>query len=79
MSKRRLVISAVLAGQSQSEVARTYGVSQGWIRAERNAWAAPIVATLGIDVSAGQRPLSGPAVTANVRRFLPLSAHILPT
>src|SRR3954451_15038547 len=31
MSKRRLVISAVLAGQSQSEVARTYGVSQGWI------------------------------------------------
>ena len=31
MSKRRLVITAVLAGQSQSEVARTYGVSQGWI------------------------------------------------
>ena len=31
MSKRRLVISAVLAGTSQSEVARTYGVSQGWI------------------------------------------------
>jgi transposase InsO family protein len=31
MSKRRLVISAVLAGASQSEVARTYGVSQGWI------------------------------------------------
>src|SRR3954471_12362829 len=31
MSKRRLAISAVLAGQSQSEVARTYGVSQGWI------------------------------------------------
>jgi transposase InsO family protein len=31
MSKRRLVIAAVLAGQSQSEVARTYGVSQGWI------------------------------------------------
>ena len=30
-SKRRLVITAVLAGQSQSEVARTYGVSQGWI------------------------------------------------
>jgi len=32
MSKRRLVIAAVLAGGSQSEVARTYGVSQGWIR-----------------------------------------------
>jgi transposase InsO family protein len=31
MSKRRLVVTAVLAGRSQSEVARTYGVSQGWI------------------------------------------------
>ena len=31
MSKRRLVITAVLTGQSQSEVARSYGVSQGWI------------------------------------------------
>lgn len=31
MSKRRLVITAVLAGRSQSEVARDYGVSQGWI------------------------------------------------
>ena len=31
MSKRRLVVTAVLSGQSQAEVARTYGVSQGWI------------------------------------------------
>lgn len=31
MSKRRLVITAVLAGASQSEVARAYDVSQGWI------------------------------------------------
>ncbi|MBO1032294.1 IS481 family transposase [Tessaracoccus sp. SD287] len=31
MSKRRLVITAVLAGQSQAQVARRYGVSQGWI------------------------------------------------
>jgi len=31
MSKRRLVVTAVLTGQSQSDVARTYGVSQGWI------------------------------------------------
>jgi transposase InsO family protein len=31
MSKRRLVVTAVLTGQSQSEVARTYGVSQGWV------------------------------------------------
>ena len=31
MSKRRLVITAVLAGESQSEVARRYGFSQPWI------------------------------------------------
>ncbi len=31
MSKRRVVITAVLAGLSQSEVARLYGVSQGWV------------------------------------------------
>src|SRR3954447_17903487 len=31
MSKRRLVITAVLTGQSQSEASRTYRVSQGWI------------------------------------------------
>jgi len=31
MSKRRLVITAVLTGQSRSEVARVYGVSQGWV------------------------------------------------
>ena len=31
MSKRRLVITAVLTGQSQSQVAATYGVSQGWV------------------------------------------------
>ena len=31
MSKRRLVITAVLAGISQSQAARDYGVSQGWI------------------------------------------------
>lgn len=31
MSKRRLVITACLAGQSQSEVARSYGVSQAWV------------------------------------------------
>jgi transposase InsO family protein len=31
MSTRRLVIAAVLAGRSQSEVARDYGVSQGWV------------------------------------------------
>jgi hypothetical protein len=31
VSKRPLVITAVLAGPSQSEVARTYGVSQSWV------------------------------------------------
>ena len=32
MSKARLVITAaVIEGRSQSEVAREYGVSQGWI------------------------------------------------
>ena len=31
MSTRQLVITAVLAGASQAETARTYGVSQGWI------------------------------------------------
>ena len=31
MSKRRLVVTAVLTGRSQSDVARTYGVSQGWV------------------------------------------------
>jgi len=31
VSKRRLVITAVLAGSSQSQVARDYGVSQGWV------------------------------------------------
>ena len=31
MSKRRLVITAVLSGQSQAAVARSYGVSQGWV------------------------------------------------
>jgi transposase len=30
-SLRRLVITAVLAGSSRSEAARTFGVSQGWI------------------------------------------------
>ena len=31
MSKRRLVITAVLNGSTQSQAARDYGVSQGWI------------------------------------------------
>jgi transposase InsO family protein len=61
MSKRRLVITAVLAGTSQSEVARTYGVSQGWIsrlmtryRDEGDAAFEP----------RSRRPLTSPAATA---------------
>ena len=61
MSKRRVVITAVLAGQSQSEVARTYGVSQGWIsrlmarhRAEGEAAFEPLSRT----------PKSSPGATA---------------
>jgi transposase InsO family protein len=61
MSKRRLVISAVLAGQSQSEVARAYGVSQGWIsrlmarhRAEGEAAFEPL----------SRAPRSSPGATA---------------
>lgn len=38
MSKQRLVITAVLAGQSQSAVARRYGVSQGWISKLMARW-----------------------------------------
>ena len=61
MSKRRLVITAVLAGASQSEVARTYGVSQGWIsrlmtryRDEGESAFEP----------RSRRPLTSPAATA---------------
>jgi transposase InsO family protein len=61
MSKRRLVICAVLAGQSQSEVARAYGVSQGWIsrlmarhRAEGEAAFEPL----------SRAPKSSPGATA---------------
>ena len=50
MSKRRLVITAVLAGQSQSEVARTYGVSQGWI--------SRLMARYRLDGEAAFEPLS---------------------
>jgi transposase InsO family protein len=50
MSKRRLVITAVLTGQSQSEVARSYGVSQGWI--------SKLMARYEIDGEAAFEPLS---------------------
>jgi transposase InsO family protein len=50
MSKRRLVITAVLTGQSQSEVARSYGVSQGWV--------SRLMARYAVDGEAAFEPLS---------------------
>jgi transposase InsO family protein len=50
MSKRRLVVTAVLAGQSQSEVARAYGVSQSWI--------SRLVARYRVEGEAAFEPLS---------------------
>jgi transposase InsO family protein len=38
MSKQRLMITAVLAGQTQSDVARRYGVSRGWISKLMTRW-----------------------------------------
>lgn len=56
MSKRRLVITAVLSGQSQSEVARTYGVSQGWI--------SKLMARYRLEGSAAFEPLSRAPTTS---------------
>lgn len=50
MSKRRLVIAAVLAGSSQSEVARRYGVSQGWISRLMTRYGEEGDAALGVSV-----------------------------
>jgi transposase InsO family protein len=52
MSKARLVITAVVAdGRSQSEVARAYGVSQGWV--------SRLVARYRAEGEAGSRPGRG--------------------
>ena len=61
MSKRRLVITAVLSGQSQSEVARRYGVSQGWV--------SKLMARYRVEgevafVARSRRPASSPNATA---------------
>ncbi|MCW2571376.1 MAG: transposase, partial [Frankiales bacterium] len=53
---RRLVITAVLAGQSQSEVARTYGVSQGWI--------SKLIARYHLEGEAACEPLSRASSTS---------------
>jgi len=56
MSKRRLVITAVLAGQSQSQVARTYGVSQGWV--------SKLMARYRLEGDAAYEPLSRAPATS---------------
>ena len=61
MSKRRLVITAVLAGSSQSEVARTYGVSQSWISRLMARYAAE---GPGAFEPRSRRPHSSPNATA---------------
>ncbi len=60
MSKRRLVITAVLAGSSQSEVARTYGVSQGWVSRLMARYAAEGEAAFE---PRSRRPHTSPAAT----------------
>jgi transposase InsO family protein len=60
VSKRRLVITAVLAGSSQSEVARTYGVSQSWISRLMARYATEGEAAFE---PRSRRPRSSPAAT----------------
>lgn len=61
MSKRRLVITAVLAGSSQSEVGRTYGVSQSWISRLMTRYAAEGEAAFE---PRSRRPHTSPNATA---------------
>jgi transposase len=60
MSKRRLVITAVLSGSSQSDVARAYGVSQGWISRLMARYASEGEAAFE---PRSRRPLGSPSVT----------------
>jgi transposase len=68
VSKRRLVITAVLAGSSQSEVARTYGVSQRWISRLMARYAAEMARYAAEGEAAfeprSRRPRSSPRATA---------------
>lgn len=60
MSRRRLVITAVLSGRSQAEVARSYGVSQGWISRLMARYAAEGEAAFE---PRSRRPRTSPTVT----------------
>ena len=62
MSKRRLVVTAVtVQGLSQAEVARRYGVSQGWVSRVLARWRAEGEAAFE---PASRRPRSSPNATA---------------
>src|SRR5215467_12750738 len=77
MSKARLVITAVVAeGRAQGEVARAYGVWQGWVsrlvaryRAEGEAAFEPRRGGRSVTVPSGGRPTAG-GCRANPRSAL---------
>ncbi|MFD1719905.1 IS481 family transposase [Georgenia deserti] len=70
MSKRRLVIEAVVAGASQSQVARTYGVSQGWISRLMSQYETE---GRGAFTQKSRRPKTNPAATRDEHVALVLS------
>jgi transposase InsO family protein len=75
VSTRRLVITAVLAGMSQSEAARTYGVSQGWISRLMTRYAAEGKAAFE---ARSRAPRTHPTATAltTVEVVLQLRKHL---
>jgi transposase InsO family protein len=75
VSTRRLVITAVLAGMSQSEAARTYGVSQGWISRLMTRYAAEGKAAFE---ARSRAPRTHPTATAltTVELVLQLRKHL---
>ncbi len=84
MSKRRPVITAVLAGQSQSEVARAYGVSQGWIsrlmaryRVEGEAAFEPLSRAPKTSPGATHPETVEPALSARPRTDVTLDAAVI--
>ena len=76
MSKQRVIVEAVLAGKSQREVARLYGVSQPRVSQLVTAWR-----TGGWEAleQRSQRPLSNPQATPPpvVERILALRAELI--
>src|SRR5688572_22057438 len=62
MSTRRLVIAAVLSGRSQSDVARAYGVSQGWVSRLMSRYAREGAAAFA---PRSRRPKTSPTATSS--------------